>query len=490
MFDIKWIRDNPEDFDRGVARRGLDPAAGGLIELDKARRRAETRAQEIKARRNKLSKEIGAAKAKGEDADALIEEVSRSKDEESEAGEAARKAGAEMETALAVIPNLPAADVPDGPDAAANLEVRRWGNAPALDFQPREHFEIGEALGQMDFERAARMSGARFVILRGALARMERALAAFMLDLHTSEHGYTEINPPALVRDEAVFGTGQLPKFGDDLFQTKKIDIEALNEHVSSVVDPWEKARMDGLDLEKLSPAEQFEAARNHIAQVVAKTRTLTREALERGDFEERYWMIPTAEVPLTNMVAGEIVDEAELPERLVAMTWCFRSEAGAAGKDTRGMIRQHQFTKVEMVSITKPEDSDSELEHMTDSAEEVLKRLVLPYRTVVLSTGDMGFAARKTYDIEVWLPGQNAFREISSCSNCGDFQARRMMARCRPAGGKGARFVHTLNGSGLAVGRTLIAILENYQRADGSVGVPEALRPYMGGLEAITPAP
>ena len=283
---------------------------------------------------------------------------------------------------------------------------------------------------------------------------------------------------------------GSLPKFGDDLFQTKKIDIEALNEHVSSVVDPWEKERMSEMDLERLSPAEQFQAARDHIAQVVAKTRTLTKEALEGGDFEERYWLIPTAEVPLANMVAGEIVDEAGLPRRLAAMTWCFRSEAGAAGKDTRGMFRQHQFTKVEMVSITKPDESDAELEHMTGCAEEVLKRLGLPYRTVVLSTGDMGFAARKTYDIEVWLPGQNAFREISSCSNCGDFQARRMMARCRPAGEKGTRFVHTLNGSGLAAGRTLIAILENFQRADGSVGVPEALRPYMGGLEAITPAP
>ncbi len=490
MFDIKWIRDNPDDFDKGVARRGLDPASGALIELDKARRRAETRAQEIKAKRNKLAKEIGAAKARGEDADALIEEVSRSKAEEAEAGEAARKTGREMDTALAAIPNLPAPDVPDGPDAAANVEVRRWGNAPALDFQPREHFDIGEALGQMDFARAARMSGARFVVLIGALARMERALAAFMLDLHTTEHGYAEVNPPALVRDGAVFGTGQLPKFGDDLFQTKKIDIEALNDYVSSVVDPWEKERMAEMDLERLSPAEQFEAVRGHIAQVVAKTRTLTKEALEGGDFEERYWLIPTAEVPLTNMVAGEIVDEATLPKRLAAMTWCFRSEAGAAGKDTRGMIRQHQFTKVEMVSITKPDESDAELEHMTGCAEEVLKRLGLPYRTVVLSTGDMGFAARKTYDIEVWLPGQNAFREISSCSNCGDFQARRMMARCRPAGEKGTRFVHTLNGSGLAMGRTLIAILENFQRADGSVGVPEALRPYMGGLEAITPAP
>jgi seryl-tRNA synthetase len=322
---------------------------------------------------------------------------------------------------MAGLPNLPAADVPDGADETANVEVRTWGDKPAFDFEPREHFDIGEGLGLMDFEVAAKMSGARFVVLSGALARLERALAGFMLDLHTGEHGYTEVNPPALVRDNALFGVGQLPKFADDLFRTG-----------------------DGL------------------------------------------WLIPTAEVPLTNLVADAIVDDADLPRRYTAMTWCFRAEAGAAGKDTRGMIRQHQFTKVEMVAVTRPEESSEELERMTACAEEVLKRLRLPYRTVVLSTGDMGSAARKTYDVEAWLPGQGRYREISSCSDCGDYQARRMMARYRPAAGKGTRFVHTLNGSGLAVGRTLVAILENYQRADGGVDVPEALRHRMGGLEVI----
>ena len=339
-------------------------------------------------------------------------------------------AAAEAETALgeamAKLPNRPADDVPEGADEAANEEIRTWGDKPTFDFEAREHFDIGEALGLMDFKTAAKMSGARFVLLSGALAHMERALANFMLDMHTTEHGLLEVNPPALVNDSALFGTGQLPKFGGDLFRTE-----------------------DGL------------------------------------------WLIPTAEVPLTNIVAGTIVEADTLPRRYAAMTWCFRSEAGAAGKDTRGMIRQHQFTKVEMVTISTPETSSEELERMTECAEEVLKRLNLPYRTVVLSTGDLGFGARKTYDIEVWLPGQDRYREISSCSNCGDFQARRMNARFRPQGDKKAdkktQFVHTLNGSGLAIGRTLIAILENYQQADGSVVVPDALRPSMGGLEAIS---
>jgi seryl-tRNA synthetase len=421
MLDIKWIRENPEAFDAGLGRRGLAAASGRLAEMDDVRREAIALAQEIQARRNRLSKEIGILKGRGDDAAEVIAEVGRSKRQQGEAEERARAAEQELEVALAAIPNLPAADVPDGTDESANVEVRRWGDPPTLDFRPREHFAIGEALGMMDFERAGKLSGARFVVLSGALARMERALASFMLDLHTGEFGYTEVNPPALVRDEALFGTGQLPKFGDDLFRTA-----------------------GGL------------------------------------------WLIPTAEVPLTNLVAGEIIGEDKLPKRVTAMTWCFRAEAGAAGKDTRGMIRQHQFTKVEMVSVTRPEDSDAELERMTGCAEEVLKRLGLPYRVVVLSTGDMGFAARKTYDIEVWLPGQDRYREISSCSNCGDFQARRMKARYRPSGEKATRFVHTLNGSGLAVGRTLVAVLENYQRTDGSVAVPAALGPYMGGLEVI----
>ncbi len=421
MFDIKWIRENPDDFDRAMARRGLDPQAAALIALDAKRRDLQTKAQEIQAERNRLSKEIGAAKSRGEDAAEIMEAVSKTKVTEAEAEKAAATATEEMETALSGLPNMPADDVPDGPDEAANREERVVGDKPTFDFTPKEHFDIGEALGLMDFETAAKMSGARFVLLSGALAHMERAIANFMLDLHTVEHGLTEVNPPALVNDGAMFGTGQLPKFGEDLFRTE-----------------------DGL------------------------------------------WLIPTAEVPLTNIVADTIVDADYLPRRYTAMTWCFRSEAGAAGKDTRGMIRQHQFTKVEMVTISAPETSNEELERMTNCAEEVLKRLALPYRTVVLSTGDMGFGARKTYDIEVWLPGQDKYREISSCSNCGDFQARRMKARFREKGEKGARFVHTLNGSGLAVGRTLIAVLENYQQADGSVIVPEALRPYMGGLEVI----
>ncbi len=421
MFDIKWIRENPEEFDRGLGRRSLEPQSAVLIALDKERRDAETRAQDIQARRNKLAKEIGAAKARGEDAAGIIAEVSRSKEAQAEAEEQARRKTEELTAALSSIPNLPLDAVPDGEDEDDNREERRWGDVPQFDFTPREHFELGEALAMMDFDTAAKMSGARFVVLSGALARMERALAAFMLDLHTGEHGLTEVNPPALVRDSALYGTGQLPKFGEDLFKTE-----------------------DGL------------------------------------------WMIPTAEVPLTNMVADSIVEEGSLPRRYTAMTWCFRSEAGSSGKDTRGMIRQHQFTKVEMVSVVGPEDSNEELERMTGCAEEVLKRLGLPYRVVTLCTGDLGFGARRTYDIEVWLPGQDRYREISSCSNCGDFQARRMKARYRPEGEKGTRFLHTLNGSGLAVGRTLVAVLENYQQADGSIVVPEALRPYMGGLEVI----
>ncbi len=421
MFDIKWIRENPEDFDKGMTRRGLEPQSAALIALDATRRDAQTKSQDIQAERNRLSKEIGAAKAKGEDAQDIMDAVSKTKAAEADAEKAAEAASAALNTALSELPNLPADDVPDGPDDASNEEVRTWGDKPTFDFEPKEHFDIGEALGLMDFETAAKMSGARFVLLSGALAHMERALANFMLDLHITEHDLTEVNPPALVNDGAMFGTGQLPKFGEDLFRTE-----------------------DGL------------------------------------------WMIPTAEVPLTNIVAGQIVEADYLPRRYTAMTWCFRSEAGAAGKDTRGMIRQHQFTKVEMVTVSAPETSTEELERMTNCAEEVLKRLGLPFRTVVLSTGDMGFGAQKTYDIEVWLPGQDKYREISSCSNCGDFQARRMKARFRTKDDKKPQFVHTLNGSGLAVGRTLVAVLENYQQADGSVVVPDALRPYMGGLEVI----
>jgi len=421
MLDIKAIRDDPDALDAALGRRGAAPQAAALLALDQARRDALTSAQEIQARRNALAKDIGRRKGKGEDVAPILAEVAALKQQEADAEAAAARAAGEMEAALSLVPNLPAADVPDGADEHGNVEIRRWGEPRRFDFAPKEHDALGDGLGMMDFERASKLSGARFVVLTGALARLERALASFMLDLHTAEFGYTEVNPPALVRDAAMFGTGQLPKFQEDLFRV-----------------------------------------------------------------EPGFWLIPTAEVPLTNLVAGEILDEDSLPLRRTAMTWCFRAEAGSAGKDTRGMIRQHQFTKVELVSITTPETSDSEHERMTACAEEVLKRLELPYRVVVLCTGDMGFSARKTYDLEVWLPGQGRYREISSCSNCGDFQARRMMARCRKRGEKGTRFVHTLNGSGLAVGRTLIAVLENHQNADGSIAVPAALRPYMHGLEVI----
>ena len=421
MFDIRWIRDNPEEFDAGLARRGVSPMAAKAIELDAGRRKTVTLAQEIQARRNKLSKEIGIAKARGEDVSELMEKVSADKGLQASTEEKADRLSKELEEMLSGIPNLPAKDVPDGADETANVELRSCGEKPEFDFTPMEHFALGEGLGMMDFERAAKLSGARFVVLSGALARLARALGTFMLDLHTTEFGYTEVDPPLLVRDHALFGTGQLPKFAEEQFRTT-----------------------------------------------------------------DDYWLIPTAEVPLTNLVADKILDESRLPLRFAALTPCFRSEAGAAGKDTRGMIRQHQFDKVELVSITHPEGSEAEHERMTSAAEEVLRRLELPYRVGVLSTGDMGFSARKTYDIDVWLPGENRYLEVSSCSNCTDFQARRMNARYRRSGEKGTRFVHTLNGSGLAVGRTLVGVIENYQQKDGSVGVPEALRPLMGGLDVI----
>jgi seryl-tRNA synthetase len=426
VFDIKWIRDNPEAFDAGLKKRGLPPQSAALIALDEARRAHVTKLQEAQARRNAVSKEIGKAKAAKDEAlgEKLLAENTALKEAIRLGEEEERKLDAELREALSVIPNLPLDDVPVGKDEKDNVEVRKVGAPKQFDFKPRQHFDVGEALGLMDFSTAAKISGARFVVLKGALARLERAIGAFMLDLHTREFGYTENSVPLLVKDHAAYGTGNLPKFAEDLFQT-------TNE----------------------------------------------------------FWLIPTAEVSLTNFVREEILDEAALPMRLTAQTPCFRSEAGAAGKDTRGMIRQHQFTKVELVSITTPEESLAEHERMTACAEEVLQRLHLPYRTILLCTGDMGFASRKTYDIEVWLPGENTYREISSCSVCGDFQARRMNARYKPKGAKETRFVHTLNGSGLAVGRTLIAVLENYQEADGTVVVPEALRPYMGGLAVIEKA-
>jgi seryl-tRNA synthetase len=422
VHDIKWIRDNAAAFDAALKRRGLPPRAADLVALDEARRRHLTTLQDAQSRRNAASKEVGKAMAAKDSAkaDALKAEVADLKATITAGEEEERRLDRAIEEALAVIPNLPRADVPDGADETGNVEVRRWGTPPTFDFTPKQHFELGEALGLMDFETAQKVSGARFVFLKGALARLERAIAMLMLDLHTGENGYTEYVPPYLVRDHAAYGTGNLPKFAEDLFQTTN-----------------------------------------------------------------GFWLIPTAEVSLTNIVRETILAPDELPMRLTAWTPCFRSEAGAAGRDVRGMIRQHQFSKVELVSITTPETSVDEHERMTASAEKVLQRLGLPYRTMLLCTGDMGFASQKTYDIEAWLPGQNTYREISSCSVCGDFQARRMGARYR-AGDKDVRYVHTLNGSGLAVGRTLIAILENYQQADGSLVVPEALRGYMGGVEVI----
>ena len=423
MYDIKWIRENPEDFDAGLARRGIDAMSEHILALDQARRDHVGKLQDAQNRRNTASKEIGKAKGAGDEARAseLISEVAELKAFIQNGEEEERKLTAGLDDALSAIPNQPYADVPEGADEEDNVEVRKVGTPPGFSFKPKEHFDLGEALGQMNFETAARLSGARFVVLSGALARLERALAQFMLDLHTDEHGYTEVLPPMLVRDEVMFGTAQLPKFADDQFHT-----------------------------------------------------------------DNGFWLIPTAEVPLTNLVREQILDEADLPMRLTAYTQCFRKEAGSAGRDTRGMIRQHQFSKVEMVGITTPEQSDEELERLTGCAETVLQKLDLAYRVVVLCTGDMGFSSRKTYDLEVWLPGQNAYREISSCSVCGDFQARRMNARYRPKGEKKTGFVHTLNGSGIAVGRCLVAVLENYQQEDGSIAVPEVLRPYMGGMEVI----
>ena len=423
MFDIRWIRDNPEAFDRGLTVRGAAPAAAGLIALDDSRRAHITKLQDAQERRNAASKEIGKAKGSGDEerANALIAEVSKLKAEIQAGEEEERRLTGELEAAMAQLPNLVLDDVPVGPDESANVEISRHGEKPHFDFEPKQHFDLGEALGLMDFEVAAKLAGSRFVVLRGALARLERALGQFMLDLHTVEHGYTEVSPPLLVRDEVLYGTAQLPKFADDQFHT-----------------------------------------------------------------DDGRWLIPTAEVPLTNLARETILDESDLPIRVTAHTACFRQEAGSAGRDVRGMLRQHQFLKVELVSITTPETALDEQERMLGCAEEVLKRLGLHYRVVTLATGDIGFGAQRTYDVEVWLPGQQAYREISSCSVCGDFQARRMNSRYRPAEGKGPRFVHTLNGSGVAVGRALIAVLETYQNADGSITVPEVLRPYMGGMQTI----
>src|SRR5581483_7290418 len=462
MFDPKWIRDHPDLLDKGLARRGLPPASANLLAIDEKRREVIGKLQALQEKRNAVSKEIGEAKKVKDEARAqkLMAEVAALKNDVPVLEERQREIDKEFEDALAQIPNIPFDDVPDGKDASDNVEHHHVGNAPKFDFKPKLHFEIGEALGLMDFETAAKLSGARFVVLKGALARMERALAQLFLDTHTGEHGYTEVNPPILVRDEVMFGTAQLPKFEDDQFFAA--DRTSILETAGEIADMLDK---HDAEEEELSAIE--------------------RVALQMS----RRWLIPTAEVPLTNLVRESIVEESALPMRLTACTPCFRAEAGAAGKDTRGMIRQHQFIKVELVSITTPEQSNAEHERMLASAEAVLKKLGLHYRVVTLCTGDMGFAAGKTYDIEVWLPGENTFREISSCSNCGEFQARRMQARYRPKDSKQVRHVHTLNGSGVAVGRALIAVLENYQEADGSVRIPDALQPYMGGLKRIEKA-
>ena len=423
MHDIKAIRENPAAFDAGLARRGMGPLSASLIALDEKRRAQMASLQEAQSRRNALSKDIGQAMAKKDLdlAEKLKSDVSSLKDQIAAAEEQERALNKELTDALSVIPNIPLATVPDGKDEHGNVEVRRWGVKPEFNYQPLQHFDIGEGLRLMDFEIAAKLSGARFVVLKGALAKLERALAQFMLDIHTTEFGYSETYAPYMLRDEAMFGVGQLPKFAEDLFKTTS-----------------------------------------------------------------GHWLIPTAEASLTNLVREQVLDETQLPLRMTAYTPCFRAEAGSAGRDTRGMIRQHQFSKVELVSITTPEQADAEHERMTSCAEEILKRLNLHFRTMLLCSGDMGFGARKTYDLEVWLPGQNGFREISSCSQLGDFQARRMEARCKASDAKQARYVNTLNGSGLAVGRTLVAVLENYQNPDGSVTIPQALQPYMGGMAVI----
>jgi seryl-tRNA synthetase len=522
VFDIRWIRENAAAFDAGLKRRGIAPGgevkfSAELLAIDEARRKVITRLQEVQARRNAASKEIGKAKAakdvapeaREEMAQKLMAEVAALKDE-LEVGEKEQKQrDEELRAALAVIPNLPLDEVPEGKDEKDNKLVRAVvpqrdndeeynkridGSGTPLPIigvnKPLQHFEIGEALGLMDFETAAKLSGARFVVLKGALARLDRALGAFMLDIHTAPEkdgigGYTEIAPPLLVRDEVMYGTAQLPKFRDDQFATTTEEMIGAEEAEAIV------GQQPG------SIAMRFRGPRKQELEQRWRGKVFLDfpSTVEGGQIsgitpivDTVRWLIPTAEVSLTNLVRESIRDEAELPIRVTAFTPCFRAEAGAAGKDTRGMIRQHQFSKVELVSITTPEQSKAEHERMTACAEEVLKRLGLAYRTVVLCTGDMGFAAQKTYDIEVWLPGQNTYREISSCSVCGDFQARRMDARYRPKGGR-PEFVHTLNGSGLAVGRTLIAILENYQEADGSVSLPDALVPYMGGIKKIEKA-
>jgi seryl-tRNA synthetase len=501
MHDIRFIRDNAEAFDRALNRRPLDAeskakfAAAALLALDERRRAAIRKFEEAQARRNAASKEIGQAKAKKDEAraQALMAEVAKLKDDIPALEKESKAAEEELNKVLEWIPNLPLDEVPDGADETGNVEHHRFGARRDYAFAPKQHFELGEALGLMDFETAAKLSGARFVVLKGALARMERALGQFFLDVHTGEHGYQEVNPPLLVSDAAMFGTAQLPKFREDQFLTSKsADIEDIKPLLASAAREF-SARQGIRSKSELTPELRKEYVRytfQKIEEYLGQELGLAeRDPTEPIEVQIPLWLIPTAEVPLTNLVRESIVDGSALPLRLTACTPCFRVEAGAAGKDTRGMIRQHQFTKVELVSIATPEQSKDEHERMLACAEEVLRRLDLHYRVITLCTGDMGFASQKTYDIEVWLPGQNAYREISSCSVCGDFQARRMNARYKGKDGKVKGHVHTLNGSGVAVGRALIAVMETYQEADGAIVVPDALAPYMGGVKRIEQA-
>jgi seryl-tRNA synthetase len=497
MHDIRFIRDDPDAFDEGLRRRGLEPLSAALIALDDRRKEAVAALQAAQERRNALSKEIGQAKAKKDEARAheLMAEVARLKDSVPALEQAEREASAALDTRLAEIPNTPNPDVPVGSDEHDNVEVRRVGTPRDGG---RQHFELGEPMGLMDFETAAKLSGSRFVVLKGQLARLERALGQFMLDLHTQEHGYTEVSPPLLVRDAAMFGTAQLPKFAEDQFSATRRAIEEeieakIRQHYSTIREiisqRSEQMRARGSsewDVREVL-VRTLRRAEGQIPLADLGLETWDLPPLNLAELRKiDLWLIPTAEVPLTNLVREDILAEDALPLRFTALTPCFRAEAGAAGRDTRGMLRQHQFWKCELVSITTPEASGEEHARMLACAEAVLKRLELPYRVMTLCTGDMGFASAKTWDIEVWLPGQGAYREISSCSVCTDFQARRMNARYRPKEGKGPRFVHTLNGSGVAVGRALIAVMENYQNEDGSVTVPSALAPYMGGITRI----
>jgi seryl-tRNA synthetase len=500
MHDVRALRESPQAFIDGWISRGMSDArmvVGGLLQLDQRLRAAQTGFQEAQARRNEASKLIGQAKARKDDAEAnrLMAEVEVLRATIADKAEDERRLSKILHEQLAALPNLPAPGVPVGADESGNVEVRRWGE-PRPIASPKDHADLGEALGLMDFEAASRMSGARFVVLRAQLARLERAIGQFMLDLQTAEHGYVEVSPPLMVREQAMFGTGQLPKFEDDLFKVEFLDRDVSDKIAEELKDHLKERHLSEVQDELIPHLKMLP---NHVARdefvrgfITSKVDNIVDSYREdfaariRNEAVRRLFLIPTAEVSLTNLVREQITPEEALPLRLTALTPCFRAEAGASGRDTKGMIRQHQFSKVELVSVTTPEQSEAEHERMTACAEAVLQRLELPYRTMLLCTGDMGFSARRTYDLEVWLPSQKTYREISSCSNCGDFQARRMDARGRKAGEKGTRFLHTLNGSGLAVGRTLVAVMETYQDEGGRIAVPAALQPYMGGATHI----